>query len=185
MADLYGYSFSPDLANKFRSSLNNPTGAAQLGPEVGQALRVISLHMPAFTGGAPIAPDSLLRPRLGGFSPDTAVRAQTTGTPPSPSSLPAPSASPSVAAWRPSLGPGAAGTSPFGTTAIDSGPSPSALPPSPTWTFNDPGAGRGTTPDPNPAPSGPIGGSPVGSGIDTQNPLSSLLDAFMRTRGGV
>src|SRR4051794_14835583 len=94
MADtLYGYSFTPDLANRFRSALNG--GPTQISPQAGQALQTISLHLPSFLGSGATAPDALLRPRLGGFTPDTAVRAMTSGSSaPPPSALPPPAAAP-------------------------------------------------------------------------------------------
>lgn len=184
MADLYGYNFSPDLANKFRSSLNNPTGASQLGPQVGQALRVISLHLPGFTGGSPIAPDGLLRPSRS-FTPDAAVRAQTTGVPPSSGPQSAPAQTPAQTPAQSSLQ--LMPRIPFGGSAPDNGPESTFGPmPLPRINFGEPPNGNGAPVPAAPAPpsASPVGG-PAGGGMDRQNPLSGLLDAILRTRGGV
>jgi hypothetical protein len=70
-----GLSFTPGLGQRFRNSLNG-----QLPNGVSEALQVLSLRLPQFLGGNPIAPDALLRP-----SPFRG------GPPPSPSMLPSPS----------------------------------------------------------------------------------------------
>lgn len=180
MSDLYGYNFSPDLANKFRSSLNSPTGASQLGPEVGQALRVISLHLPEFTGGSPIAPDSLLRPSHS-FTPDTAVRAQTAGIPPPSSPAPPQVAGPSLVTSRPITSMPMPRV-PFAGSLPDNGPGTSTSFGLPNINFGGQPNNGDVAPAPTPAPT--VGG-PAGGGMDTQNPLSGLLDAFLRTGRGV
>ena len=57
-----GYSFSPDTSNRLRQSFN--TGL--LPNNASEALRILSLHLPAMLGGSPIAPEALLRPSLPG-----------------------------------------------------------------------------------------------------------------------
>jgi hypothetical protein len=90
MPDVQGYSFSPGLQQRFRGALSGQPN--QISPNTSQALQVLSLHLPSFIGGAPIAPDALLRAG-GQVRPDTAVRAATTGTPaPAPPLPPAPAA---------------------------------------------------------------------------------------------
>jgi len=146
MADV-AYQFTPGLQQQFRRSLAGQT--AQLPANASEALQVLSLHLPAFLGGTPIAPDALLRPRLGGVRPDLAVQAQTTGVPaagPSPVSASSTSTGASAGApigsvsTAPSLGsPGAAGQA-WGPSVPSSTPfqpsgaaSATGGPQAPTW----------------------------------------------------
>jgi hypothetical protein len=96
--DDLGQSFDPGLASRFRRSLSSPTGSSYLP---GSALQVLSLFLPSFIGGSPIAPTDLLKPRMGGYSPDSAIRAYTTGVS-STTESPAPS-SPGPSQPAPSL----------------------------------------------------------------------------------
>ena len=186
MAD-YGLSFSPDLANRFRASLNNPTGAGQLSPQVGQALQVLSLHIPDFVGGSPILPDSLLRPRLGGFTPDAAVRAQTAGSSAAPlmpapgraEPTPAPDSSLSVFAPSiPSASRDSGSASPF-SKPTDTGPSSgiTTAPPPPNWVYGADPANRQPPGSTGPAPGG---GAQTPAPVGESSPLSDLVDAFLR-----
>lgn len=169
MSDLYGYSFSPDLSNKFRSSLNNPSGASQLGPQVGQALKVLSLHLPAFAGGAPIAPDALLRPSHP-FTPDAGARTGMSGVP---AGITQP---PQSAPRLPSIPFGGGGPD-FGGTSS----SANAAPGLPTISFGGGNPANPVTEPPSmPAP-GPGTGS-VGSSGDQGGGLGGLLDAFLRSQ---
>lgn len=200
MSDLFGYSFSPDLANKFKTSLNNPTGASQLPNNVGQALQVLSLHLPSFLGGSPIAPDALLRP--GHFTPQSAV---TGTTAPPPSSLPSPAAAPPPSPSTPPLsifnptpggGPSAPPSGgppqlpqpgPFAPRPLPRSPQP---PNTPFVNPRDPGPEAAAPPGvPNfdfhgpPPDAGPPqgGNAPMPGG--GQSPLLDLIDKFLG--GGV
>lgn len=162
MTDLQGTSFSPGLAQNFRNTLNGQPN--QLPQNTSQALQVLSLHLPSFLGGAPIAPDALLRGG-GSMTPDTAVRAQTSGTPapaptaiaPPPVSAPPPPASQPLSVATPTP---AGSSAPVDTNAImraisafaptapaspimpsapDTGPAPSTGPaPLPSFIVNQP-----------------------------------------------
>jgi len=57
-----GYSFSPDQSTRIRQSFNSGV----LPQNASDAIRVLSLHLPAMLAGNPIAPDSLLRPGVTG-----------------------------------------------------------------------------------------------------------------------
>lgn len=140
-------------------------------PDAGAALKVLSLNLPGFVGGNPIAPDALLRPGLG-------INAQVGGTiaaPPAPPPTAAPS--PALAGLSAQLGspdqpPGPAGGPPSSTVSpFTSAPiaalasnalgtnnfAPSAAPSNPVFEFGHPGdvyGGAPTAPSPAPAPSG-------------------------------
>jgi hypothetical protein len=134
-------------ASKFRASLNSPTGAMGLGPNASDALQILSLHLPSFVGGSPIAPEALLRPRLGGFVPDTAVQAQTTGVPAG--APPSTSPSPSLRPWAPTDN---------NFSSFSNSPQ-SVRPGAPTLTYGEPAGYRDPgrfSPTPTiPTPSGP------------------------------
>lgn len=148
---MLGYSFTPGLANRFKTAANGP---GQLGNNASQALQILSLHLPDQLQGHAPAPDDLLR-GSGGLTPDTAVRAQTSGISAPASALPI--ATPAMAsltsaaidpttAFLSSMG----GGGPFGGTAPDPGPSGNP-PPGGHTSFQFPqllgsGAGTGETP---------------------------------------
>jgi hypothetical protein len=73
-----GLSFTPGLGQRFRNSLNG-----QLPNGVSEALQVLSLRLPQFLGGNPIAPDSLLRGGIPG-APPPIVGSPPQAPPPSP-----------------------------------------------------------------------------------------------------
>ncbi len=73
------FNFPSQTAKSYLQTIN-PSA-----PDAGAALKVLSLNLPGFLGGAPIAPDALLRPGLG-------INAQVGGTP-----APAPVAAPAAA----------------------------------------------------------------------------------------
>lgn len=193
-----GYSFTPGLANRFRSAANG-TGS-QLPTNASQALQVLSLHLPQTLEGQAPAPDSLLR-GSGGLTPDTAVRAQTSGlmSPSAPASSAPPSGSPSLdpaplsiatpqmtsltsaaLAGGPSSSPSSmlpaligAGGGPFGGSAgtVDTGPTTTS-PGATNFQFT-----QGRLPD---APSGPALPNPnqSGGGLDSSG-LSDFLSAIL------
>lgn len=69
MAEI-GYTFEPGRNQKrMLSGINQ----GRLGPVANEALRVLSLRLPQVLGGSPIAPSDLLRPRVGGVAPGSAV----------------------------------------------------------------------------------------------------------------
>lgn len=184
MADL-GYTFTPGLANRFRSAVNGQ--APQLGANATQALQVLSLHLPDVIGGHSPAPDALLRGGTG-IRPDMAVRAQTSGQPATqspltastpPASTPAANASPlstisptfsSAASAPPSINSGA--PNPFTSgAAMDSGPTSSMQAAgSPAFKFRQD--------DPN-------GGGPTAGPSTAPNPeaLTSFLQAIFGNNG--
>ena len=65
------YDFQPDQQKRLRNTLNR--GAGQLSPGASQALQILSLRLPDVLSGRPIAPDALLRPRVGSGRPAAAV----------------------------------------------------------------------------------------------------------------
>lgn len=156
MANL-GYTFTPGLANRFRSAANAP---GQLGSNASQALQILSLHLPDVLQGHPAAPDDLLR-GSGGLTPDTAVRAQTSGnsglgTPPGGSGVSSPSLNPSPLAiatpamaslTSAAINPSSSSTSasPFPQQS-DAGPSSSGAPGRPSITLNAPQPSTGAQP---------------------------------------
>lgn len=159
MQDMQAYSFTPGLAQRFKSSANG-----QLSPNESQALQVLSLRLPSFLSGSPIAPDALLQPRFGGVSPDTAVRAQTAGSPAPPQQYNPPS--------TPTLSAGPVGSAPLGVIGPSAGsvaappagaPTPGAPPGAPYIGF-----GGGSS-------QGPTGGA------GTSPSLSGLMDALFGT----
>lgn len=174
MADTFGYAFTPGLQQRFTNSLN--TQAQGLPPTASQALQVLSLRLPNILGGQPIAPDALLRPRLGGATPDAAVRAQTSGavTGPAPivpaGPLTNPAANPIASPLTISSAPGQSADmgaalraiasampgliSPTANAAApDQGPAPASAAPPPSIIFKGPQSWQPTT------PTGPIGSS--------------------------
>ena len=184
MANSSGYSFSPDLQNRLRQSLNSPTGGGLLPQNASQALKVLSLSLPGNVGGSPIAPDALLRPSHS-FTPDAAVRSMVGGGPRPPAPSPMSGAGGGVGA--PSAGEGGGG--------FDPGPGPQAPPQMTTFSFDQTPP---SAPPPVPPSAGGFGGgSPVppqpnisfGGGnpvADTGGPsggVSGLLDAFLRGGG--
>lgn len=171
-----GYSFTPGLQERFRSSLNG--GPPQLPLNASTALQIVALHLPNFLGGSPIAPTSLLTPHFGGGTPDAAVRAFTTGTPPAPSSVRtgAGSMSSSSAAVPSRWTAGPVASQPGPSTATppsavapppDQGPAPGGPPGTPSISF-----GNGTN------PAGTIGGGNIGGA-----PLLSLMNQMLRGSG--
>jgi hypothetical protein len=141
-----GLSFQPGLQSRFRASLNN-----QVSPGISEALQILSLRLPQFLGGSPIAPDALLGGRpLGGPTPPPIV-----GGPPQ-----TPPPSPNVRYNQPTPPP--TGPTPQSTPT---GPSP-ATPVSAT-----PGVDRGFvyTP-PSPVDNGPITDPGTGGGSNTAPP---------------
>ncbi|SRR5712691_3975037 len=198
MSDDLGQSFDPGLGSRFRKSLSSPSGAGYLP---GNSLQVLRLFLPSFIGGSPLAPTDLLRPRMGGYSPDSAVRAQTTGVPadtgPS-QNVRGPS--------QPSLL-GGGGTSPSSTGGSGRGglftPQTPATPPSVLQQPPDTGAGPETKAAPanpsivfstapsEPAPTGgsvgtPTNGAVGGAGVGNGNNdgLLMMLDQILRGGGG-
>lgn len=65
------FDFSSDMRKNYLQSVN------QNAPDAGAALKVLSLNLPNYLGGNPIAPDALLRPGL-------TTSAQVGGTSPAP-----------------------------------------------------------------------------------------------------
>jgi hypothetical protein len=141
------FTFTPQ-ANK---SLSTQINGGNLSPYASQALQMLSLHLPQFLGGSPIAPDALLRPQPGGNSLTSALQSQLGAAPP-----PIPSGSTLGGGQLP---PGLAPASPFSgsplgalagsalnptTPGNDSGTaSPGSLTPT------GPSQGSGTPPSPN------------------------------------
>jgi hypothetical protein len=64
-----GYSVSPDQSDQMKKGFNN----GQFTPQGGSALQILNMRLPGLLGGSPIAPDGLLRPRVGGGSPTGSV----------------------------------------------------------------------------------------------------------------
>jgi hypothetical protein len=184
-----GLSFTPGLQQRFRNSLNG-----QLPNGVSEALQVLSLRLPQFLGGNPIAPDSLLRGGIPGAPPP----GPPSGPPPTPNfgfqgtppSTPV-SATPGVdvgSVYRPTPTPQSTPTGPSPSTPvsatpgvdrgfvytppspIDQGPTmdPGAVntgaPPNPNWIFQRPGAA------PAPAPA--------------SSPISDMLAQLFGPAGG-
>lgn len=75
-----GYTFEPGGNQK---KLLNGVNQGRLGPQANEALRVLSLRLPNVLGGSPISPEDLLRPRVGGSGPGSAVldSLRSSGTP--------------------------------------------------------------------------------------------------------
>jgi hypothetical protein len=65
---MIGFQFQPGSDQK---RLLEGLNKGRLGPMANEALRVISLRLPQVLGGSPIAPEDLLRPRIGGSTPPT------------------------------------------------------------------------------------------------------------------
>lgn len=175
-----GYSFTPDLANRFKASLNSPTGASPLPQNVGQALQVLSLHLPAFAGGSPIAPDALLNPSAP-FRPDPGYN------PPVPPGGPgvSPPTSPPAPPRLPPSGPGGPGN-PFGPSGPDTGNGGGGgeNPPPPNIIFTPPGVGGPPARDPEPPglDSGPTDTTSTG-GDGGNGGLLDLLNQFLNGGG--
>lgn len=124
-----GYSFTPGSQQRFRDTLNQPQG--QLSPFANEALKVLSLHLPNLLGGAPIAPDALLRPQPGGAAIGNLAQqlggAPVTPSPSAPVGVPnapplAPVAGPPGAPNAPPLAPAAGppgGPNPLSTLATN------------------------------------------------------------------
>ena len=58
-----GYTFEPGRDQK---KMLGGINKGKLGPQANEALKVLSLRLPEVLGGSPIAPEDLLRPRVGG-----------------------------------------------------------------------------------------------------------------------
>lgn len=157
MQDMQAYSFTPGLAQRFKSSANG-----QLSPNASQALQILSLRLPAFLSGSPIAPDALLQPRFGGVSPDAAVRAQTSGSPSAPQPY-NPPAAPNLSGGPVASAPYLGVTGPAAGSVLapppDVGPAPGARPGAPTIGF-----GGGST-------TGPTGGATAPTLANLMNSL--------------
>ncbi len=78
------FTYTPQ-ANK---SLSTQINGGNLSPYASQALQMLSLHLPSFLGGQPIAPDALLRPQPGGNSLTSALQGQLGAAPPTPAAAP-------------------------------------------------------------------------------------------------
>ncbi len=64
-----GYQFAPDAEKRMRKGVNDTAPQGQgggLSPASNEAIKILSLRLPNVLGGKPIAPDSLLRPGVGG-----------------------------------------------------------------------------------------------------------------------
>lgn len=68
---MIGQTFQPGTDNAYRRTLNQDNG--QLGPSAQEALRVMSMRLPTVLSGRPITPDALLKPRVGGAAPGSAL----------------------------------------------------------------------------------------------------------------
>ena len=172
-------------ANK---SLTTQINGGNLSPYASQALQMLSLHLPQFLGGMPVAPESLLQasPNAGLMSSLQgqlgAPSGASLGSAPPPVMGAAPGAAPPpvMGAMAPSLGAApSGGGSPLGAlaTAALSGPPPSFASPSanapqtPSITFGGgntnrqdirvPGPGIGAVMGPGPRPG--VGAAPVSS----------------------
>ena len=65
-----GYTFEPGRDQK---KMLGGINKGKLGPQANEALKVLSLRLPEVLGGSPIAPEDLLRPRVGGSGGGSAV----------------------------------------------------------------------------------------------------------------
>lgn len=151
---------------------------AQLTPGASEALKIISLRLPAFLGGAPIAPTSLLQGNAmgsaGAGAPSDQMLARM-----------APSLGPQLR--PPSSAPGAPAAPP---TQNFTGGSPNPMP----MTMGAPGAAGGVGSAMPSAPSAPSGGSPdlfaliqsvlSGSGMSGGAPGPSIDFGQTQNRGG-
>lgn len=183
------FNFSTDTKKNYLQTVN------QNAPDAGAALKVLSLNLPNFVGGSPIAPDALLRPGL-----STNAQIGGTGSAPPPVAAQSPALAGLSAQLgtpdQPSGGPPLAGApglssptaqSPFQTTnaplaglassILGSTPGPSqAAPPQPNVTFGNP-----TGPDV------PGGRAPELPAPPTGNPsdlLAQLLTTLFQGTGG-
>ncbi len=148
-----GFSFQPGNEKRMRKGLNENS----LGPRADEALKILSLHLPQFLGGAPLAPENLLgshpggagpvgpgpgpggqlggpRPNTGGFEPGLGGG----GLPPEGPQMPAPSVpSPTGGGSSSTLG-FSGGLSPFKTATANVAKPPMGAPGTPSIT---PGTG--------------------------------------------
>jgi hypothetical protein len=67
---MLGYEFQPGGDQR---RLLRGVNQGRLGPQANEALRVLALRLPNVLGGSPISPSDLLRPRVGGSTPGSAV----------------------------------------------------------------------------------------------------------------
>lgn len=98
------FDFSADTKKNYLQTVN------QNAPDAGAALKVLSLNLPNFVGGSPIAPDALLRPGL-------STAAQVGGTAPAPPP-PVATPSPALAGLSAQLGTPDQGPPPGGTPLV-------------------------------------------------------------------
>ena len=163
MANNIGYEFQPGAQKRLVRGINQQQ---QLGPGAQEALKVLSLRLPAVLGGSPLAPEDLLRSRPGGGM-ETALNRLSGGAPTVP---PAPPVSTG------------GGGSPFGVATFNNEPSDlaelvgGAVSPGPPRVTPGTGGNRAPLPGAPPSQSQPGPGVPTfppsggGPTVDRRNP---------------
>jgi hypothetical protein len=158
-ASTIGYSFSPDQSNRTRQGFNSGV----LPNNASEALRILSLHLPAMLAGSPIAPDALLRSGVAGAAPFSTL---------APAS--APVSSPGQPNMQPFAAPSTSSTGPAGRSNYSGTVpifQPATGPNSGTPTSESPSSpSQSTSPAPAQTPQGPI--APT---IDINSLLSTLF----------
>jgi hypothetical protein len=180
-----GYTFTPGQGHRLRQPLN----AAGTSPysNVSEALQILALHLPRIIGGAPIAPDDLLRPLPGrvGTLPGTMQR-MTQGTSPVASAPRAvTSAISSMITGQPSSLRALASnalSAPFGAVSFEAPLTASTFTPSPEIGFGYRGPSPRIT-QPSPMPAQPV--STPAAPADTSDPLAGLAALLASRRGWI